>query len=447
MLKAIFLRFSFYFTSRFYFIVSGIVALFILAFFFDALMQIGTILLLCVSIALLLDMLLLFVSKYPVTAERICADRFSNGDDNNVTLYIINHHSYKIKLKLIDEMPYQFLPIAKPYLFNIQGDETVSFTYVLKPVERGEYNFGIINLFLYSPLGLLIRHIKTGKEKTVAVYPSFIQMRRYQLLAVANQLEEKGSRQLRKIGSSLEFEQIKEYVPGDDYRTINWQATARKNSLMINTFMDERSQQVICVIDKGRNMKMPFAGMTLLDYAINASLTLCNTVLLKGDKAGLLTYGKTIDQFVAPDKKGGHLSYLLETLYRQQTLFLDSNTEALYTTIRQKIKQRSLLVLFTNFESMYGLQRQLPYLKKIASYHALLVVFFENTELVNLQKQTATTLEDVYVKTIANKFAFDKRQMIKEMQNAGIMALLTAPQKLTANVINKYIEIKARQVV
>ncbi len=447
MLKTIFSRFSFYFTSRFYIIVSGIVAVFVLAFFFDALMQTGSIVLLCVGIALLLDGLLLFISQQPVTAERECAERFSNGDNNTVTLHISNHCSYIIKTRVIDEMPYQFHPFAKPYLFNIKEAETVSFSYVLKPFERGEYSFGIINLFLYSPLGLLIRHIKTGKEKTVAVYPSFMQMRRYQLLAVANQLEERGSRQLRKIGSSVEFEQIKEYVPGDDYRTINWQATARKNSLMINTFQDERSQQVICVIDKGRNMKMPFAGMTLLDYAINASLVLCNTVLLKGDKAGLLTYGKTIDQFVAPDKKGVHISHLLETLYRQQTLFLDSNTEALYTTIRQKIKQRSLLVLFTNFESMYGLQRQLPYLKKIASYHALLVVFFENTELAGLQKQPAATLEDIYIKTIANKFAFDKRQMIKELQNAGIMALLTAPQKLTANVINKYIEIKARQVV
>ena len=252
---------------------------------------------------------------------------------------------------------------------------------------------------------------------------------------------------MRKLGSSLEFEQIKEYVPGDDYRTINWQATARRNSLMINTFMDERSQQVICIIDKGRNMKMPFGGMTLLDYAINASLVVSNIVLLKQDKAGLLTYGKTIDQYVGPDKRSGHISILLETLYRQQTNFLDSNTEALYAAIRQRIKQRSLLILFTNFESMYGLQRQIPYLKKIASYHALLVVFFENTELINMQNKSAATLEEVYTKVIANKFSFEKRQMIKELQNAGIMALLTAPQKLTANVINKYIEIKARQMV
>ena len=389
----------------------------------------------------------MYVGQLPVSAERFCTERFSNGDENIITLQVINHRSYKINVDVLDELPYQFQSVSKPLILLVEPGETRTHTYSLKPLERGEYYFGIINLFLLGPLGLAVRHIRSGSEKTVAVYPSFMQMRRYQLLSVTSQLEEKGSRQLRKIGSSQEFEQIKEYVPGDDYRTINWQATARRNGLMINTFMDERSQQVICIIDKGRNMKMAFEGMTLLDYAINASLVLSNIVLLKQDKAGLLTYGKTIDQFIAPDKRSSHISHLLETLYRQQTHFLDSNTEALYAAIRQRIKQRSLLILFTNFESMYGLQRQLPYLKKIASYHALLVIFFENTELSDMQKETAATLEDVYTKTIANKFSFDKRQMVKELQNAGIMALLTAPQKLNANVINKYIEVKARQMV
>lgn len=440
-------RFTFYFTPRFYIIISAIIAIFILAFFFEALMDVGTIALLCIALAVLIDAWLVFTGPWPVTAERNCADRFSNGDDNAVVLHISNHRNYKVNIDLIDELPYQFGQPDKPYHFSLTANETISFTYYIKPFERGEHHFGVVNIFLYSPLGLLIRQVKSGEEKTVAVYPSLLQMRRYQLLAVTDQLNEKGTRALRKTGSSIEFEQIKEYVPGDDYRNINWQATARRNSLMINNFMDERSQQVICIIDKGRNMKMPFAGMTLLDYAINAALALSNIVLLKGDKAGLLTYGKTIDQFVIPDKRTNHLSLLLDALYRQQTHFLDSNTEALYSAVRQKIKQRSLLLLFTNFESMYGLERQLPYLKKIASHHALLVVFFENKELSDSQKKSVATLEDVYIQTIAGKFSFEKRQMVKELQNAGIMALLTPPYALTATVINKYIEVKARQVL
>ncbi|MDB5209619.1 MAG: cell division protein DivIC (FtsB), stabilizes FtsL against RasP cleavage, partial [Sediminibacterium sp.] len=324
--------------------------------------------------------------------------------------------------------------------------ETVSVSYQLRPVERGEYRFGRINLLLHTPLNMMTRHIIIGDEKTVTVYPSFIQMRRFHLKAIAGQLRETGGRALRKIGHSLEFEQIKDYVAGDDSRTINWKATARRNSIMVNNFMDERSQQVICLIDKGRNMKMPFKGMSLLDHAINATLVLSNIVLVKQDKAGMISFGKKVDQFIPPDKKSAQLSILMEALYRQKTDFMDTDFGALYASIRYRIKQRSLLILFTNFESMYGMERQLPFLKKIASHHAVLVVFFENTELSELQQLSADSVEKIYLKVIANKFALEKRLIVKELQKNGIMALLTSPEKLSANTINKYLDIKARQL-
>ena len=395
----------------------------------------------------IIDTIISFAGRQSITVTRQCSERFSNGDENKVALHIANHRTYKIKLTVIDELPIQFQERNWERELTIDGNTTIIIEYNLRPLERGEYEFGIINLLVYSPLGMIVRQIKAGEPKTIAVYPSFMQMRRYQLLAVANQLQQGGSRPLRKIGQSLEFEQIRDYVAGDDYRNINWQATARKSSMMMNTFMDERSQQIVCLIDKGRTMKMPFEGMTLLDYAINATLVLSNIVLLKQDKAGLLTFSKRIDQYVPADKKSTQISLLLETLYRQQAAFTDSDFEALYTTVRYRIKQRSLLILFTNFESMYGLERQLPFLKQLSAYHALLVIFFENTELYELQQKPAVTLEQVYNKAIANKFALEKKQMVKELQKHGIMALLTAPQKLTANTINRYLEIKARQVV
>lgn len=447
MFKQLLYSISFYFSRLFYIIAACIIALFCVAYFFPPLIEIGYIAALCLAMLVIIDIIVSFAGRQPLTATRQCSERFSNGDENRVALCIANHRAYKVRLIAIDELPVQFQERNWQRSLSIDGNNTVLIEYNLKPLERGEYQFGVINLLIFSPLGMIVRHIRAGAQQVVAVYPSFFQMRRYQLLAVANQLQEGGSRPLRKIGQSLEFEQIREYVPGDDYRNINWQATARKSSLMMNTFMDERSQQIVCLIDKGRTMKMPFEGMTLLDYAINASLVLSNIVLLKQDKAGLLTFSKTIDQYVPADKKSTQLSLLLETLYRQQTNFTDADFEALYTTVRYRIKQRSLLILFTNFESMYGLERQLPFLKQLSAHHALLVVFFENTELFELQQQPAATLEQVYNKAIANKFALEKKQMVKELQKHGIMAMLTAPQKLTANTINRYLEIKARQVV
>ena len=127
---------------------------------------------------------------------------------------------------------------------------------------------------MHAPLQLVKRRYIFPARQVVKVYPSYVQMRRYQLLAVSNRLQEAGVKRIRKIGHSMEFEQIKEYVRGDDYRTINWKATARKDGLMVNNYTDERSQQIYCLINKGRVMKMPFEGMTLLDHAINASLVL-----------------------------------------------------------------------------------------------------------------------------------------------------------------------------
>jgi uncharacterized protein (DUF58 family) len=260
-------------------------------------------------------------------------------------------------------------------------------------------------------------------------------------------LQEAGVKRIRKIGHSMEFEQIKEYVRGDDYRTINWKATARKDALMVNNFTDERSQQIYCLINKGRVMKMPFHGMTLLDHAINASLVLSNVALVKQDRAGIVTFEKNIDSFVTADKKTTQMNIILETLYKQHTDFFEPDFEKLFSVIRNRVTNRSLLVLFTNFESLESLQRELPALKKMARYHLLLVVFFYNSELKSVVESKAASLEDIYIKTIAEKFAYEKRQMVIELHKNGIPSILTTPEHLTINTVNKYLELKTRMSI
>jgi uncharacterized protein (DUF58 family) len=302
-------------------------------------------------------------------------------------------------------------------------------------------------VFADGPLTVVRRRFILGEEQTTKVYPSYVQMRRYQLVAVANKLNETGNKRMRKLGHSLEFEQIKEYVRGDDYRNINWKATARKGDLMVNNFTDERSQQIYCLVNKGRVMKMPFEGMTLLDYAINASLVLSSVALQKQDKAGLIAFGRNIDSFVPADKKPTQVNNILESLYKQQTDFLEPDLEKLFSVVRNRITQRSLLVLFTNFESFDSLERVLPSLKRLAHYHLLMVVFFDNTELKTLVETKATSIEDIYVKTIAEKYRYEKQLIVKELQKNGIVSVLSTPQNLTINALNKYLELKTRQSI
>jgi uncharacterized protein (DUF58 family) len=245
----------------------------------------------------------------------------------------------------------------------------------------------------------------------------------------------------------MEFEQIKNYVHGDDIRTINWKATAKKAELMVNQYQDEKSQPIYSLIDIGRVMKMPFEGLKLLDYAINATLAFSNIALLKNDKAGMLTFSKKVENIVPASSKKTNLSLINEVLYKIDTDYLESDFGYLYGMVKRKINQRSLLVLYTNFEHISGLKRQLPYLKAMAKSHLLLVVFFENTELEELIQENVEDLQSIYEKTIAMKFAYEKRLVVKELEKHGIYSILTKPQNLSVNVINKYLEFKSKGLV
>ncbi|WP_026308977.1 DUF58 domain-containing protein [Spirosoma spitsbergense] len=443
--------------TRLWLTLVGMVLLFVAAYAFPVLFPLVRILFVGFAILIGLDGWLLFgmARQQPgraFFARREVPDRLSNGDENSITIYLENRYSFRSDVEVIDEIPFQFQRRDVLFRARLKPRETQAIRYDLRPTKRGEYNFGAVNVFVLSPLGLLKRRFQFEQGKMVAVYPSFLQMRQYELLAATNRLNEVGVKRIRRLGHSMEFEQVRPYNTGDDVRTINWKATSRRAdaqgaSLMINAYQDERSQPVYCLIDKGRVMQSPFDGLTLLDYAINASLVLSNIALLKQDRAGILTFSDRIGQLLPADRRAGHMLKILELLYRQKTRFLETDYESLYVSVKAHIRQRSLLLLFTNFETVGAMQRQLPYLRRLAKDHLLLVIFFENTELRSLLDKPATDTEQIYLKTIGEKFTFEKRQIVKELGLYGIQTILTAPQNLTADTVNKYLELKARGMI
>jgi uncharacterized protein (DUF58 family) len=279
---------------------------------------------------------------------------------------------------------------------------------------------------------------------TTPVYPSAVQVKKHELLFFNKLHSFQGIKKMRRIGHSYEFEQIKNYTEGDDIRTINWKATGRRNQLMINQFGDEKSQQIYSILDKSRAMNMPFNGLSLLDYAVNTTLVISNTAIHKDDKAGVLTFNEKIGSYVKATKKAGQLKLISETLYKEQESNFEANFELLYNAITRLIKQRSLIILYTNFESYYTLERYLPILRKINRSHLLLVVVFKNTEIEKYSYEHATDTLDIYHKTIGKKFLGEKEMMVKELAKYGIQSILTAPEDLSTLTINKYLEFKAK---
>ncbi|WP_299101452.1 DUF58 domain-containing protein [uncultured Winogradskyella sp.] len=419
------------------------VALFILAYIYPGLLSVVTFLFFIAIGLVIIDLILLFKQK-GISASRILPEKLSNGDDNPIELTIQNDYNFKADLQLIDEMPFQYQKRDFEINTQLSKHNKKKITYTLRPLERGEYYFGNLNVYVNSPISLVTRRFQFAKDAMVPNYPSFLQLRKYMLLAFSNKLFEYGLKKIRRIGHTMEFEQIKDYVNGDDIRNINWKATAKRNQLMVNQFQDERSQPIYSVIDKGRAMKMPFDGLSLLDYAINATLVISNVALKKQDKAGMFTFSRKVENKVAAERRPSQMNKILETLYNVNTDFSESDFSRLYIDVKRSLTQRGLLLLYTNFETLDALHRQLPYLKAIAKNHLLVVIFFENTELQKLTKVEADNTFDIFQKTVAEKFMYEKKLIVNELQKHGIQSILTAPEHLTINTINKYLEIKAR---
>ena len=438
---------SIYLNNFFFYVAIGIIIGFVLAYFYPALYN-ATWLLFYIFLGFIaIDLLLLFASNQRFSASRTTTEKLSNGDENPVIINIESGYSFPVGAKVIDEIPFQFQLRNFEIRRRIAAGSTDKFEYSLRPTERGEYTFGRLNIYVSSPLQLVSRRFIFDKGQMVPTYPSFIQLRKYDLMAFSNQLFQYGLKKIRRIGHTMEFEQIKEYVTGDDIRTINWKATAKKKQLMVNQFQDERSQNVYMVIDKGRVMKMPFNGLSLLDYAINSTLVLANVILKKQDKAGMFAFSKKVENRVAAERRSLQMQRIMETLYNINTDYFESDFGRLYGDIKKNITQRSLILLYTNFETLDGLKRQLPYLKGIAKSHLLVVVFFENIELEEVIHKKAENIQEIYDQVIAEKFAFEKRLIVQELKKYGIYSVLTKPENLTIDSINKYLEIKARGIL
>jgi uncharacterized protein (DUF58 family) len=436
-----------YINNFFFYLLGGIVAVFVISFFFPIFYNLAWYFLIITLSFFVLDIIILFTTKTGIEATRITPEKLSNGDENPISISIRNYYTFSVFTKLIDEIPFQFQVRNFEINRKIKASSQDDIQYFLRPVERGEYVFGNLNVFISSPLRIISRRFTFNKDQMVPTYPSYIQLRKYDLMAFSNNLFQYGVKKIRRIGHTMEFEQIKEYIQGDDIRTLNWKATAKKNSLMVNQFQDEKSQSVYMIIDKGRVMKMPFNGLSLLDYAINATLVLSNVILKKHDKAGMFTFSKKVENRVVAEKRSSQMQLIMECLYNIKTDFFESDFSRLYSDVKKNINQRSLLLLYTNFETLDGLHRQLPYLKGIAKNHLLVVVFFQNTELNDLIHKKAETIQEVYDKVIAEKFMFEKRLIVNELKKYGIYSVLTQPENLTLDTINKYLEIKARGIL
>ena len=436
-----------YLKNRFFFGLGICIFLFLLAFSFPFMFKIAWMALILLASMLLIDYVILWSCHHKISCLRNVNPRLSLGDDQQVQYTVGNKSGFKLDYELTDELPFQLQYRDYIKKGKILNDQTLQFPYIIRPNVRGNYEYGQLHIYISFPfLSLLQRKISNDISETVEVYPSFIQMKKYEMQVFSQTASLSGIRRVREIGENDEFEHIRNYAQGDNIKSINWKATSRRNMLMVNQYENSKSQMVYAIVDKGRSMKMPFDNLTLLDYAINTALVLSNIVLRKYDRAGLVTFSDKIGAMVKADSQQHQLQKIAKYLFDQTTDFKESNFELLFYTLRSQISRRSILLLFTNFEQQYEMRRNLKYLKSLNRKHLLILIMFVNTELESAQYKETKKIKDIYYKTFAQRATMDKEKIANELRANGIQVILTKPEELSINTVNKYLEIKAKRM-
>ena len=371
--------------------------------------------------------------------------RLSLNALNPIHLSLRNRSRQPVTFWVRDEPPDAFEVDARVLAGSAPALGAWEGSYDVRPLRRGNYEFGDLNLRWLSPLGLLVRQARLPARGAVKVYPNLLDVRHYDLLLRRNRLQELGLRHTRQFGEGTEFERLREYQPDDDFRRIDWKATARRHQPIALEFQTERSQNVIAVLDAGRLMQSPVARVAKLDYVVNAVLLLAYVATGKGDKVGLLTFADEVSSYLTPRQGRGQFYRMLELLYAvdAQPVEPDYGRALAYLALKQR--KRALIVLFTDLSGGATMRALVQHAAVLARRSLLLVVTISDPDVHAAAGQRPADSTAVYQRVAAEQLLAERQVTLDQLRRQGCLTLDVPANELSIKVINQYLELKGRQ--
>ncbi len=386
-------------------------------------------------------------SRDDIEIERQCEEKLSLLADNPVSITITNHWDKPLTGSMIDEYPDPGRIKPERIDFHIAPGQSVTLTYHYRPEKRGDVLFPKVHLRIIGRLGFIIRRLAVKHETKAQVYPNLIQTRRYDLLARKGALFAAGFKPIGRFGRGTEFSQLREYNPDDEFRAIDWKASARRGKLVVREYEVERSQPLTLFIDCGRQMIGRIDEHTRLDYAINAALMLAYVAILKGDQVGLIAFGAKIQHYLAPRRGTAQLNRIIEALYDVQPSVVESDYAGAIKTFLSTWRKRSLIVLFSDVVDPSASSVLLSHLPSVHPRHLPLAVLLKDPELAEIEHQVPSNANELYEKAVACDLATSRELASRQLSRAGCLVVDVAPQDLTVAVVNEYLRLKARSLI
>ncbi len=365
--------------------------------------------------------------------------------ENLVRLRVTNEGTSRLQFRLRDEPPPEFVADQQEFDVDLLPGQTKEYRYHVSPSERGDYFFRDSFVRADGPLGLVARQSRIPTRQIVRVYPNILALRKFDLLKQRGHLRQIGIRRSRLKGVGTDFDALRDYASGDDYRKMDWKATARRGKLIVREFEAERNQPVLLVIDYGRLMMAEVGSIEKLDYVLDAALMLGNAASTANDQIGLLVYADRVERWIAPKRGRGQLGHIIEALHALRAEPIEANARDSFNYLATRWKRRSLMVVFTEIEDPDEARKLLSVLGPLARRHICLVVSVADP---GLQSQRQADLDDPvgpYLRTSANLFHEEREKAQRLLNAAGVRTLDSEPDTLGTNLVNYYLDVKATQ--
>jgi uncharacterized protein (DUF58 family) len=373
--------------------------------------------------------------------------RLSLGAWNPIRVRVRSTAARSVRAAIRDEPPIAFALDTDVLAARVGPRETAELVYHARPPRRGDYRFGDLNLRWWGVLGLIVRQACYPAEAAVKVYPNLLDVRKYELLVRRGRLYELGLRTSKLLGMGTEFERLRDYQPDDEYRRINWKATARRGRPISTEFETERSQNIVAVLDTGRLMRSPVGDLAKIDYAVNAVLMLAYVATLRGDKVGLLTFADRVETYLTPRQGKGQFYRMLELLYAVESQPVEPDYRGALAYLAVKQKKRALVVCFTDLAGGLASNALLAGLAPLQSRHLPLCVTVSDPSILALAGRPPRDSAAVYERTVAERLLDQRHVTLDTLRLRGVLTLDVPADQLTVAVINKYLDLKARTMI
>ena len=380
-------------------------------------------------------------------ASRVLPEPFSLGEVQEVEVLIAHSDAAGTRAEVADHVPADLQPDQRVLAGEFDREGLLTVGYTVQPPHRGSYQFGPVDVRCWRQGGWLLRQVRINAGEPAAVYPDVLAIKRYELMLRRGMRVMLGLRRARPPGATTAFAGLRDYLPGDDIRRVNWKATARRDAPVTMEVEAERGQQAIIALDCGRLMTAPAGVLTKLDHAVNAALLLAWVAQSQGDRVGMMTFSDSVRRFVAPQRGPAQIAQLNRVLYDVRAEYTEPDFAEAFSQLAFRVSRRSLVVVLTDVLDPEASRDLVAHAVRLSRRHLVMVVAMSDPEVLAARDAPIEQVARAYEWAAAEELLSARRSSFEQLRQGGVLGLDVEAGRLSPALVERYLELKERALL